>query len=366
MKLLKKNAIGLFLAVLSFTSFIQAQEPLDVVGLCVALPEKDNIDRFVAFIDNELASAGINTLVLRVDYRYAYQSQPKLRNENPLDKADIKKIVVVAKKHQINIVPQVNLLGHQSWHSKHTKLLEVYPEFDETPQVKLPENYVWPNDDGLYCKSYCPLHPEVHNVVFDLVDEIVEVFETKAFHAGMDEVFYLADDQCPRCKGKSTAELFAGEVTKISNHLAKKDIRLWIWGDRLLEGVESGIGIWEGSDNQTETAIDMIPKSVVINDWHYEQALPTPSYFAYKGFDVIACPWRKPNVAEDQVAMMNDFRNNSPDKMKKRFKGVMHTVWSSAENFMDVFQGKAENTDEKGNQVETFKAMVTAANALSK
>lgn len=350
----------------SIFSSIKAQSPFEVVGLCIALPQKENVDQFVSFIEEELASNGINTLVLRVDYRYAYKSRPELRNENPLTETEVKKIVAICQKYQINVIPQVNLLGHQSWHSKHTKLLEVYPEFDETPHVKLPKNYEWPNENGLYCKSYCPLHPEVHNVVFDLVDEIVEVFEAKAFHAGMDEIFYLADEQCPRCNGKSKAELFAGEIVKISEHLAKTDTQLWIWGDRLLEGNESGIGIWEGSGNNTETAIDMIPKSVVINDWHYEQAMPTPAYFALKGFDVIACPWRKTDVAEAQVKMIQDFRQNSPKKMKSHFKGMMHTVWSSAESFMDTYSGKTENTDKIGNQADTFKAMTKAINALVK
>src|SRR5690606_24394606 len=101
-------------------------------------------------------------------------------------------LVNICKKHNIELIPQINLLGHQSWASEVTKLLEVYPQFDETPGVIMPEKYEWPNADGLYCKSYCPLHPEVHGVVFDLVDEIIEVFEAKSFHAGMDEVFYIA------------------------------------------------------------------------------------------------------------------------------------------------------------------------------
>jgi hypothetical protein len=68
----------------------------------------------------------------------------------------------------------------------------------------------------------------VHDVVFDVIYEIVEVFETNAFHAGMDEVFYLGDDKCPRCSGRDKAELFAGEVTKISNHLKQNGKELWI------------------------------------------------------------------------------------------------------------------------------------------
>ena len=85
---------------------------------------------------------------------------------------------------------------------KTDKLLTVYPQFDETPNVKMPEKYEWPNADNLYCKSYCPLHPDVHKVVFDLIDEICDAFETNAFHAGMDEVFYLGEDECPALRRK--------------------------------------------------------------------------------------------------------------------------------------------------------------------
>ncbi len=52
-----------------------------------------------------------------------------------------------------------------------------------------PRAFFQSSADNLYCKSYCPLHPEVHKSSFDLADEICDVFETDAFHAGMDEVF---------------------------------------------------------------------------------------------------------------------------------------------------------------------------------
>src|SRR5690606_23082740 len=117
---------------------------------------------------------GINLLVLRIDYNFAYESHPELRDENPLSLKQVKELVAVGKRTGIRLIPQVNLLGHQSWHSELGNLLQAYPEFDETPHIELPENYEWPNDDGLYCKSYCPLHPEVHDVVFDLIDEITE------------------------------------------------------------------------------------------------------------------------------------------------------------------------------------------------
>lgn len=44
-------------------------------------------------------------------------------------------MVDVCKKHNIRLIPQINMLGHQSWASKTGKLLAVYPQFDETPGV---------------------------------------------------------------------------------------------------------------------------------------------------------------------------------------------------------------------------------------
>ncbi len=344
------------------THLASSQDIFSVKGLFIAAPTSDGVEEFVRFIDKELGPNGINTMVLRVDYNYAYESRPELRGNAPLSKSQVKKIVAVAKKHGIQLIPQINLLGHQSWAEKISKLLEVYPQLDETPHIDLPEKYEWPNDDGLYCKSYRPLHPEVQDIVFDLVDEIVAVFEAEAFHAGMDEVFYIADEHCPRCKGKDPATLFAKEVNTINSHLKDKGVQLWIWGDRLIDGATSGIGMWEASMNNTARAIDMIDTSVVICDWHYEQALPTPALFALKGFNVISCPWRKPVVAKAQVAMMHQFKQNSTPQLQNRYLGVMQTVWSSASDFIKNYHQSQDlnpNTQEA-----SFKAMLAAINEL--
>ncbi|MCG2590097.1 family 20 glycosylhydrolase [Rhodohalobacter sulfatireducens] len=358
-----------FLLSLSFAS-LQAQQPVDslltVRGFAIAAPQVDEVDRFVKFIDEELAPRHVNTLVLRVDYNYQYESRPELRDSIALSKEDVKKLVVAAKRNDIRIIPQVNLLGHQSWAEDLENLLEVYPEFDETPDIEMPEEYEWPNKDGLYCKSYCPLHPDVHDVVFDIVDEIIDVFEADAFHAGMDEVFYIGHEQCPRCHGRDKAELYAGEVTKIRNHLADQGVELWIWGDRLIDGKTTGIGMWEASMNNTHRAIDLIPKDVVINDWHYETAYPTAPYFAMKGFHVVSCPWRTPDVAVKQVNDMIRFKDQSTDVMRERYYGVMQTIWSGAGDFMDAYY--EERMDEQrgdSTQWNTFKRMYDEINLLS-
>jgi len=333
----------------------------EIRGFSISAPGPDRLEQFLTFMDEELAGNGINTLILMVNYNYEFESYPNLRGRNPLTKEQVGKLVKTARENNINLIPQINLLGHQSWAGRIGKLLEEYPQFDETPSVEMPEDYEWPNDDGLYCKSYCPLHPEIHNIVFALVDEIMEAFEATAFHAGMDEVFYIGEDDCPRCKGKDKAELFAGELTLIRDHLAANDQELWIWGDRLLDGKLTGLGMWEASENNTHAAIDMIPKDIVICDWHYERADATIAMFAMKGFRVMFCTWNKPEVTRAQLELTDALRENSNDILRDRYVGFMQTIWSPAGSFLDLYYGDRVNEDRMG-QVDSFKEMIRYIN----
>ena len=61
---------------------VNAQHSLDsllpVRGFCIGAPSPKEVDRFVKFIDEELAPRKVNTLILRIDYNYQYKSHPEL------------------------------------------------------------------------------------------------------------------------------------------------------------------------------------------------------------------------------------------------------------------------------------------------
>ncbi len=367
MKKLLLTALSLFMI---FQMTLSAQSRLDSIfpvrGLSIEAPYPHVVDSFVTFIDKELAPRKINTLILRVDFNYKFQSHPELVDSVALTRDDAKKIVAVCKKNNIRIVPQINLLGHQSWATHLGKLLQVYPQFDETPHVMIPEKYEWPNPDGLYCKSYCPLHPDVHKVVFDLVDEICDVFEADGFHAGMDEVFYIGDDLCPRCQGRDKAELYAGEVRKIRDHLAQKNRQLMIWGDRLLEGKTTGLGMWEASYNNTHRAIDMIPRDVFICDWHYERPDKTAVIFANKGLQIATSPWRNAEITSQQVADMAQFRKDATPQVRNNYAGIIQTTWSPASAYMnEAYRAKKDKNFKGMGQWSSFEEMVRKMNEIA-
>jgi hypothetical protein len=173
-------------------------------------------------------------------------------------------------------------------------------------------------------------------------------------------VFYIGEYGCPRCGGRDKAELFAGEVRAIRDHLAASGRTLWIWGDRLLDGKTTGLGEWEASHNSTHRAVDLIPRDVVICDWHYERPEPTPVYFAMKGFPVVACPWRNPGSAVQQVRDMRRFREHATPEMKGRYLGLLQTVWGETSAFLEAFRGGSEPDAERQDEAACFKAVLDA------
>jgi hypothetical protein len=337
------------LSVLPLVLFAAEPGSLPVRGLHVSAPRPEELALATRFIREALPKEGVNTLVVEFNYRYQYTRRPEVRENGALSRDDVKQLVAAARGAGVRLIPQINLLGHQSWSKTTHALLRAYPDFDETPG-RYPEN------QGIYCRSYCPRHPKVHEVVLDLVDELVEACEADAFHAGLDEVFLLGEDDCARCRGKDKAELFANEVRLIRDHLAKSKRELWIWGDRLLDGETTGIGKWEAAVNSTYPAIRMIPKDVMICDWHYERALPTAAYFATEGFRVVSSPWRKPDVALGQLELVRSVRRHATTALAGRMQGMLHTTWCGFGAFARAYFGEAA-TPNVAEALVTFRAL---------
>ena len=308
-------------------------QPLPVRGIHLAAPMPDEIPLAERFIREALPKEGVNVLVLEFNYRYRFTSHPEVIDDQPLSRDDVRRLAAACRAAGVRLIPQINMLGHQSWAKTTGALLRTHPEFDETPGQ-------YPNNEGIYCRSYCPLHPQVHDVVFDLIDELAEAAGADAFHAGMDEVFLIGEDSCPRCKGKDKAELFAGEVSAIHDHLAKTGRTLWIWGDRLLNAELIGSTKWDASQNGTHAAIGKVPKDVVICDWHYHRALPTAAYFAVQGFQVVSSPWREADVALAQLEQIEAVRAQATEAIAGRMQGVLQTTWCGFGPFARAYLGE--------------------------
>jgi hypothetical protein len=98
------------------------------------------------------------------------------------------------------------------------------------------------------------------------------------------------------------------------------------------------------------------PKDIMICDWHYDRPDPTPVYFAMKGFNVVTCPWKNPESTELQVQDMVKYRKHSTPEMSEHFMGMVQTIWSGTEEFLESYYGRIRENGED-TQVNCFKAM---------
>ena len=301
-------------------------------GLHLAAPKPDDLEMAHRFIQEVLPKEGVNTLFLEFNYHFRSRRFPDVVDEPALAGDQVRALAETTRRAGLKLVPQLNLLGHQSWAKTTFALLRAHPDFDETPGLS-------PGNEGIYCRSYCPRHPKVHEIVFGLVDELCELCEATDFHAGMDEVFLLGEAACPRCRDARKAELFADEVRLIRDHLAKTGRTLWMWSDRFLDGAATGIGKWEASLDGTHAELGSIPRDVVMCDWHYEAAHPTAALFALQGFRVASCPWRQSSVAVRQLDQIRAARRDASPVVAERLLGMIQTPWVGFAPFVRACAG---------------------------
>lgn len=236
----------------------------------------------------DLAGNGMNTLVVEVNYNFAFATHPELRGPEPLSQADARLLASACRSHHVRLIPQFQCLGHQSWAEHTFPLLAHYSELDETPGQ-------FPGNQGIYCRSWCPRHPQVNAIVFTLMQELLEAFQADALHVGLDEVFLIGSEHCHRCRGADPGEVFADAVNAYHDFLVdQQGVEMLMWGDRLLDDANMDYGEWEAAQNGTHTALARIPRDIILCDWHYEprQTYPSVPFFAKVGFRVWPAGWK--------------------------------------------------------------------------
>ena len=269
-----------------------------------------------------LSEKGINTIFLEVDYHFDFKSHPELRQtDNVITKKSATKFAKEAEGYGIEIIPQFQCLGHQSWDSSTWKLLTVYPELDLTPGA-------FPNNDSIYCREWDVMNPMVNEIVFPMIDEITEAFNAKGVHLGMDEVFLLGHPKSLSTKGMDPAFLYGKVIREFHEYFTNnKGKQLYIWGDRFIDGNKYAYGQWEASENGTWPAIDSVPKDIIICDWHYEvqKEYPSVDLFLDKGFRVLPSSWKNIDATKTFIAY-------SYAKKDSNMLGHMFTTWGETTN----------------------------------
>jgi hypothetical protein len=131
-----------------------------------------------------------------------------------VEKDDVRRLAAAAQRYGLEIVPEIQSLSHSYY------IASAHREVAEDPDME------WPD-------SYCPSNPESYRILFDVMDEYLDVLRPRCVHIGHDE--WRAGAFCPRCRGKDEGELYAADIMKIREHLEKKGIETWLWGDHFVD-----------------------------------------------------------------------------------------------------------------------------------
>ena len=177
-----------------------------------------------------------------------------------MEQKDVKEIVEFANDNYIEVIPEIPSLTHGFY------LLTRHPELAEYRED------IWPD-------TYCPSNPKSYELMFDVLDEYIGVMKPKMIHIGHDEWRGAPLDVCPLCRGKDYSELFAKDINMLYNYLKKRNIKVAMWGDFLLESVrgkgphnrvsETGYKYQTPGGLRPEVVRESIPKDILLFNWFW-------------------------------------------------------------------------------------------------
>ncbi len=191
-----------------------------------------------------------------------------------VEKEDVRELVAYVRSFGIDVIPEVQSLGHVQFMTiAHPDIAEI----DENAEDKVDTVNEDARPKTFYKHCYCPSNPKSYEILFDLLDEIIEVFKPGEYvHMGHDEVYQIG--VCPVCKNKDAAQLYYDDVMKIYNYLSAKGLKMMIWSD-MIQPV---------SGYATRPAIDMLPKDIVMLDfiWYFHFDKDIEENLLEKGYTV--------------------------------------------------------------------------------
>ena len=142
---------------------------------------------------------------------------------------EIRDVVAFAKKHHVEIVPELEIPGHE------LAAIAAYPELS-CKQEPTSVRRIWGVEDIVMC----PGRERMFGFLNDVIDEMVQLFPGTYYHIGGDESPRTEWAACDSCKQRmkeqgyeKEAQLQSYIIGRVSKHLAEKGKRVIGWDEIL-------------------------------------------------------------------------------------------------------------------------------------
>lgn len=265
-------------------------------GVKIYLPGRDNIPYFKRFVRDFMALHKYNKVVLELNAAMRLDKHPELnagwlelgrnlnatRRDRPsgpngyftdsvhhdtgdfgiLEKDEVRELVRFAAENHVEVIPEIPSMTHSYY------LLTRHRELAEIPDAE------WPD-------TYCPSLDGSYQLLFDVLDEYIDVMKPRMIHAGKDE-WRMPLGVCPRCRNKDYRELYLSDVRKTYDHLKKRGVEMAIWGDHLIEPLRgagpsprtSPTGYkYNAPGAITPEQARALPKDILMFNWFWDDKL---------------------------------------------------------------------------------------------
>lgn len=268
-------------------------------GYRVFLPGRDGIDKFKQMIDM-LVYYKYNFIILEIGGAMEYKKHPEINeawvefcndvrrysgrsNEIQHQMYDWEKDSIHCDNGDGSFISQEACREIASYcRERGIEVIPEEPTLSHSDYICLAHREIREREGDEYPDTYCPSNPKSYELVFDLIDEVLDVFNPRYLNIGHDEVYSIG--VCPKCRGKNPVDLYVSDITKIHDYLASNGVKTMMWGEKLLNVVNEQGQNWGGAEHlktDIETGesyvyipalykcADKLPRDIIMLDWYW-------------------------------------------------------------------------------------------------
>jgi len=278
---------------------------------------KDALAEQKALIDL-MAMWKMNQLVLQVDY-LKYDSHPEIFFSTwGQTKESVRELIRYAKDRFIEISPLVAGPAHAEWIFRTGHHYDLAEDPEPSANMSIPF-------------TYCITNPDTYTFLFEIYDEVLELFRPRYFHIGHDEIDMEGWGRFPyRSAGYTKQQLIEMDLDRLTDYFRGRNIDLMLWGDMFLYLTQAPDAA--NADNlQQANSLRQYLKTLssgsqapefIFCDWHYGAYSPerynSIPLLHQEGFKTLASTWY----------LHNNIRNFTRQQVLQNGLGLLQTTWA--------------------------------------
>jgi Glycosyl hydrolase family 20, catalytic domain len=178
-----------------------------------------------------------------------FKSHPELiTHKDALTHEQAKELAGYARQRGVELIPEIESFGH-------TRFITGVSQYAHLQDAV--------GGGRSNFSAVCPVAPETLKLFADLYREVAEIFPSRYFHGGCDEVNWGGSELSREAlKKKTRAEIWAEYVNSLDHIARGLEKELIVWGDFVL--------------HKQPGVLPRLNKGIIVMDWQYYETDPRP------------------------------------------------------------------------------------------